>query len=102
MALSLLECLDLFRLIIPSDYSIDFTKFKDGENRNLDLRREFHQYLDSTSIAATSIFNGAFMDMLCNEIPMIIFKKNSCFIGEMPIIKWALQWFRMLPSTPQM
>jgi len=61
---------------IPSDYSLDFTKFKDGENRNLDLRRAFHQYLDSTSISATTIFNGAFMDMLTNEIPMIIFKKK--------------------------
>ena len=25
---------------IPSDYSLDFTRFSDGENRNLDLRRE--------------------------------------------------------------
>ncbi|CAN5410803.1 hypothetical protein BH10BAC2_BH10BAC2_42060 [soil metagenome] len=61
---------------IPSDYSLDFTKFNDGENRNLDLRREFHKYLDATSVSATSIFNGAFMDMLTNEIPMIIFKKR--------------------------
>lgn len=61
---------------IPSDYSLDFTKFTDGENRNLDIRRNFHQYLDSTTICATSIFNGAFMDMLTNEIPMIIFKKK--------------------------
>lgn len=61
---------------IPSDYSLDFTKFKDGENRNLDLRREFHKYLDSRSICATSIFNGAFMEMLTNEIPMIFFKKR--------------------------
>ena len=29
---------------IPSDYSLDFTKFSYGENRNLDLRREFHEY----------------------------------------------------------
>tara|TARA_R110000744_G_C19341610_1_gene559504 strand:+ start:193 stop:1095 length:903 start_codon:yes stop_codon:yes gene_type:complete len=61
---------------IPSDYSLDFTKFTHGENRNLDFRRTFHQYLDSTSISATTIFNGAFMDMLTNEIPMIIFKKK--------------------------
>lgn len=61
---------------IPSDYSLDFTKFTDGENRNLDLRRAFHKYLDTTSISATTIFNGAFMDMLTNEIPMIIFKKK--------------------------
>jgi nucleoside-diphosphate-sugar epimerase len=61
---------------IPSDYSLDFTNFHNGENRNLDLRREFHRYLDSTSIHATTIFNGAFMDMLTNEIPMIIFDKK--------------------------
>ena len=66
---------------IPSDYSLDFTRFKDGENRNLDLRRQFHHYLDSTSIAATSIFNFTFMDMLTNEIPMIIFRK-----------RWVLYW----------
>ena len=61
---------------IPSDYSLDFTKFNEGENRNLDLRREFHKYLDASSISATSIFNGAFMEMLTNEIPMIIFNKK--------------------------
>lgn len=61
---------------IPSDYSLDFTKFTDGENRNLDLRRDFHQYLDKAPIAATTIFNGAFMDMLTNEIPMILFNRE--------------------------
>lgn len=59
---------------IPSDYSLDFTTFSDGENRNLDLRREFHTYLDQTPIAATSIFNGAFMDMLLDQMPMILVK----------------------------
>ena len=49
---------------IPSDYSIDFTKFPPGENCNLDLRRDFHKRLDKTSISATTIFNGAFADML--------------------------------------
>ncbi len=61
---------------IPSDFSLDFTKFNDGENRNLDIRRRFHTYLDTQPIKATSVFNGAFMDMLTNEIPMIIFKKK--------------------------
>ena len=61
---------------IPSDYSLDFTEFSDGENRNLDLRREFHQYLDKTPISATTIFNGAFMDMLTNEMPLILFKQK--------------------------
>lgn len=61
---------------IPSDYSLDFTKFSYGENRNLDFRREFHEYLDQTSITATSIFNGAFTELLIDEMPMILFKQK--------------------------
>jgi nucleoside-diphosphate-sugar epimerase len=59
---------------IPSDYSIDFTKLPSGTNRNLDLRREFHERLDSAPIAATSIFNGMFADLLTGEAPFILFK----------------------------
>jgi uncharacterized protein YbjT (DUF2867 family) len=59
---------------IPSDYSLDFTKFSDGENRNLDLRREFHVYLDKSPIVATTIFNGAFADMVTDQMPLILFK----------------------------
>jgi nucleoside-diphosphate-sugar epimerase len=62
---------------IPSDFSIDFTNLRPGENRNLDLRRDFHYYLDSLPIASTTIFNGAFMDMLTEQIPMILFGKNK-------------------------
>lgn len=58
---------------IPSDYSIDFTKLPPGSNRNLDLRREFRYRLDKASIAATSIFNGMFMDLLLGQAPMILF-----------------------------
>jgi hypothetical protein len=61
---------------IPSDYSLDFTRFSDGENRNLDLRREFHKYLDNSSISATTIFNGAFADMLTGQMPLILFKQK--------------------------
>ncbi len=61
---------------IPSDYSIDFTKLSPGENRNLDLRREFHRRLESAPIAATTIFNGAFADMLTGRMPLILFKFN--------------------------
>jgi nucleoside-diphosphate-sugar epimerase len=59
---------------IPSDYSIDFTKLSPGENRNLDLRRDFHKRLDRTAISATTIFNGAFADMLTGQMPLILFK----------------------------
>jgi nucleoside-diphosphate-sugar epimerase len=58
---------------IPSDFSIDFTKQKPGENRNLDLRREFHERLDSRPIAATSIFNGAFAELLTSRMPLLDF-----------------------------
>jgi nucleoside-diphosphate-sugar epimerase len=59
---------------IPSDYSIDFTRFPSGLNRNLDLRRDFHERLDRASIAATTIFNGAFADMLTGQMPLILFR----------------------------
>ena len=59
---------------IPSDFSLDFTNLKAGENRNLDERREFHTYLIKCPIAATTIFNGPFMDLLTGPMPMILFK----------------------------
>lgn len=61
---------------IPSDYALDFTRIPDGNNRNLDLRREFHTYLDQAPIAATTIFNGPFADMLTAEMPMVLFKQH--------------------------
>lgn len=61
---------------IPSDYSLDFTKFSTGENRNLDWRREFHEYLDKSSISATTIFNGAFTELLTGQMPLILFKQK--------------------------
>ena len=56
---------------IPSDYSADFTKTRPGDNRNFDLRREFMGIADAAPIKATSILNGAFMDMLGAEMPLI-------------------------------
>jgi len=60
---------------IPSDYAIDFTKLPSGRNRNLDLRREFHERLARAPISATTIFNGAFSDMLATgQMPIILLK----------------------------
>ena len=60
---------------ISSDYSADFTKTRPGDNRNLDLRREFMARADDTAsrapIRITSILNGAFLDMLGVEMPII-------------------------------
>jgi len=61
---------------IPSDYSIDFTKFPPGENRNFDLRREFHKRLDTAPISATTIFSGAFANLLTGQMPLILFKRK--------------------------
>jgi NAD(P)-dependent dehydrogenase (short-subunit alcohol dehydrogenase family) len=62
---------------IPSDFATDFTKLPGGENRNFDLRREFMDYIDSTSIQATSIMNGAFADLLRHDMPLLDFSKKQ-------------------------
>ena len=67
---------------IPSDFSLDFTSLDVGKNRNLDLRRAFHHYVDSSPIAATTIFNGPFMDLLTDQMPMILF-------GPKRILYWG-------------
>jgi uncharacterized protein YbjT (DUF2867 family) len=56
---------------VPSVYSEDFIKTVPGENRNLDFRREFMAIADAAPIATTTILNGAFMDMLGAEMPLI-------------------------------
>ena len=56
---------------VPSDYSADFTKTQPGLNRNFDLRREFMALADKAPIRLTSILNGAFLDMLGAEMPII-------------------------------
>ncbi|KAG0556674.1 hypothetical protein M758_11G068800 [Ceratodon purpureus] len=58
---------------IPSDFALDFMKMPAGFNRNLDLRREFHERLDKAPIAATSILNGGFMELL-SQAPIILFR----------------------------
>lgn len=68
---------------IPSDYSINFTHLPPGENRNFDLRREFHKILEIASIDSTSIFNGAFADILTYNIPILDFKRKIvCYWGD--------------------
>ena len=56
---------------IPSDFAADFTRTEYGRNRNYDLRREFMARVDQAPIKATSILNGAFLDMLGAEMPII-------------------------------
>ncbi len=56
---------------IPSDFAADFTKTRPGDNRNFDFRREFMEVADRAPLRVTSILNGAFMDMLGREVPLI-------------------------------
>ena len=76
---------------IPSDYSSDFTNLKEGQNRNLDFRRKFHEYLDKTPIKATTIFNGPFMDLLTSDMPLILFKQKKilCWGNANQIIEFT-------------
>lgn len=66
---------------IPSDFSADFTKTRVGDNRNFDLRREFMAIVDRAPVRATSVLNGAFMDMLGAEMPIV-----------QPAIRRVLYW----------
>ncbi len=57
---------------IPSDFSLDYTKTRPGENRNMDLRRRFRERLDAASIQATSVLNGAFSTVLTEDAPILL------------------------------
>ena len=67
---------------IPSDFSIDFGRLPAGENRNFDLRREFHERLDHSPIAATSILNGAFAELLTSRMPLLDFEAKRVSYWE--------------------
>lgn len=56
---------------IPSDFSADYTRTPAGRNRNFDLRREFMGRADRAPIGVTSILNGAFMELLDGDMPLI-------------------------------
>jgi uncharacterized protein YbjT (DUF2867 family) len=62
---------------IPSDYSLDFTKTLPGDNRNLDLRRQFMARIDERPIKATSVLNGAFADLLAGQAPIVLHKRHK-------------------------
>lgn len=69
---------------IPSDFSIDFTGIPEGKNRNLDLRKKFHLILNNSKISSTSIFNGAFSEMLKGQMPLILYKIKKVLYFQNP------------------
>lgn len=79
---------------IPSDFSTDFTIIPIGENRNFDLRKRFHELLDQSSIRATSIFNGAFADILRYNTPLFNApQKTIAYYGDK--MDWKIDFTTM-------
>lgn len=84
---------------IPSDFSLDFTRLAAGGNRNFDLRREFSETLDAADIKVTSVFNGAFAEILTYGTPLLDKKSKSVgFWGN--DADWRLQ-FTTMEDTAQ-
>ena len=70
---------------IPSDYAMDFTKIKPGLNRNFDLHRRFRERLERAPIRSTAVLNGAFMNLLTGEAPLVLFKiRRVLYWGSEP------------------
>lgn len=79
---------------IPSDYAADFTRLPEGDNRNFDLRKEFHKILDQSAIAPTSIMNGAFTDILTYGTPLYDFRNYTVgYWGDDP--DWKIDFTSM-------
>lgn len=77
--------------MIPSDYAIDYRKIPMGENRNLNLRWEFMRILDQAPIQATSILNGAFIEMLSGVAPFILYPIRAilCWGDKDQLMDWT-------------
>jgi nucleoside-diphosphate-sugar epimerase len=74
--------------LIPSDFGVDLFKLEPGENRNMDLRREFSQRLDESSVAGTSILIGSFTEMLAMGFPPLDTETGTFDVwgdGEQPM-----------------
>ena len=68
---------------IPSDFSLDYTKTRPGDNRNMDLRRKFMTVADGSGLRVTSILNGAFAELLKGDAPIVL-------KGPRKILYWAV------------
>jgi uncharacterized protein YbjT (DUF2867 family) len=78
---------------IPSDFCSDYTQQAAGENRNFDLRREFQARLDQAPIAATSLLNGAFAELLTYGIPLLDFQHQQ--VGYWEDADWKIDFTTM-------
>ncbi|MBC6609703.1 NmrA family NAD(P)-binding protein [Hymenobacter sp. BT507] len=78
---------------IPSDFCSDYTQQAPGTNRNFDLRRAFRARLDQAPIAATSILNGAFAEVLTYNIPLLDFRQQQ--VGYWEDADWRIDFTTM-------
>ena len=78
---------------IPSDFASDIFRVKRGENRNFDLRLDFHERLDKAAIAGTSILNGAFAEILTYGVPLLDLKAHR--VGYWEDESWAIDFTAM-------
>ena len=69
---------------VPSDYSLDFTKTRPGDNRNLDVRRAFMARIDGAPLRATSVLNGAFAELLTGPAPIVLRKQRKILTWGSP------------------
>lgn len=56
---------------VPPDYSADPLRTTPDRNRNFDLRREFAGRADRAPMRVTSVLDGAFMELLDGDMPVI-------------------------------
>jgi uncharacterized protein YbjT (DUF2867 family) len=82
---------------IPSDFCSDYTQQPAGLNRNFDLRREFQARLDAAPIAATSILNGAFAEILTYGTPLLDFKQQQ--VGYWEDADWRIDFTTMADTA---
>jgi NmrA-like family protein len=87
------------RRFIPSDFSLDFTKLPEGANRNFDTRRAFHRAADEiirqakSSIELTSIFQGAFMELLASGWMLFDYKNRRVpYFGSSDTVMELTTW----------
>jgi len=81
------------RRFIPSDFSIDFTTMPRGTNRNFDTRLAFHDAATeiirqaTSPIELTTIFQGAFTELLSSGRILLDFKKRRVAYFGSPSVR---------------
>ncbi len=82
---------------IASDFCSDYTQQAPGTNRIFDLRREFQARLDHAPLAATSILNGAFAEVLTYNIPLLDWPQRQ--VGYWEDADWRIDFTTMADTA---